>query len=255
MDDDAAAGRRPGRGERAAEEDAHAEPRAEAEPGGAVAPASPSASPSASPPGPQSGSEALRLRERVSAWMDAEDPPGGHGVDWAQLAHDPEALAVWLSYHQVGDWLRSPDLHGGFDEQAFLRRFSERLRSEPVQFAPAAQRPHRVAPWWGLAPWAGAFGVAVAGLATVALLGAVLPQHGAPWKGHAPRAAQGPTASRGAWALGAAPSGAGRSVLRVSAAGSAGSAGERKAGGGRLAQATCLPAQHRREASRLHALR
>jgi negative regulator of sigma E activity len=244
MDDDAAAGRRPGRGEHAANADARAQTHAGAEPGGALG--------SGSEVSPRLSSEALRLRERVSAWVDAEDPPGAQGTDWAVLVHDPEARAAWLHYHQVGDWLRSADLHGGFDEQAFLRRFSERLRAEPVQFAPGARRSWPAVPWGRLAPWAGALGVAVAGLATVVLVGGLLPQHGAPWKENAPRAAQGPAPSRGAWALGAAPAGAGRSVLRVSAAGSA---GERKPHGGRLAQTTCLPSRHQREASRLHALR
>ncbi len=234
MDDDAAAGRRPGRGEHAANAHAHAEARAEAEPGAAA----------------EARPESLPLRERVSAWMDAEAPPGTRGADWAELVRDPEARAAWLAYHQVGDWLRSADLHGGFDEAAFLRRFDRRLRAEPVQFAPGAQRPSRGLPWRRLSPWAGALGLAVAGLATVALLGGLLPQHGAPWKGSAPKVAQGP--ARGAWASGAPPSGAGRNVLRVS---TAGGAGAYKPRGGLLPQTTCLPVRHQREASRLHALR
>ncbi len=194
--------------------------------------------------------EAVRLRERVSALMDGEAPPGSQGEVWAELARDPEARAAWLRYHRLGDWLRSADLHGGFDDAAFLRRFGERLRAEPVRFAPGVLcEESGAASWWRAKPWAGALGVALAGLATVALVGAWLPQHSAPW---GPSEALGPRASGGPWASGAASSGAGTTPLRVSVRGRATDPAIRSA---RLAQVTCLPVPQSAEAARLQALR
>lgn len=194
--------------------------------------------------------EALRLRQRVSALMDGEAPPGPHREFWAELAREPEARAAWLRYHRIGDWLRSPDLHGGFDEAAFLRRFEERLRAEPVRFAPGVLcEESGAASWWRAKPWAGALGVALAGLATVVLVGALLPQQSAPW---GPSEVVRPQASGAAWARGASTSGAGTTPQRVIVRGRAADPAVRSA---LLAQGTCLPVPQSPQAARLHALR
>jgi hypothetical protein len=194
--------------------------------------------------------EALRLRERVSALMDGETPPGPHREFWAELVREPEARAAWLRYHRLGDWLRSPDLHGGFDEAAFLRRFDQRLRAEPVRFAPGVLcEESGAASWWRAKPWAGALGVALAGLATMVLACALLPQQSAPW---GPPEPVRPQASAGAWARGAFSSGAGTAPVRVSVRGRAPDPAQPSA---RLAQGTCLPVPQSPQAAGLHALR
>lgn len=198
MDDDSAARSRPGRGEAGAasggghHDDSRTHGRTH---------------------GRSDSRDASRLREQVSALMDGEAPPPSRGEPWADLAREPEARAAWLRYHQVGDWLRSAELQVGFDEAAFLRRFSERLRDEPVQFAPAAMRGAEAPSWWQATPWAGALGVALAGLATVTLLGVLLPQRSAPWS--EPESAQLSIAQDAAWASGSGSPGAGIGALRV----------------------------------------
>ena len=104
----------------------------------------------AAPPSPGAGADeasTLRaLREQVSAAMDGESssddglqPAARRCVDaraLGRLAADPQARAAWLEYHQIGDWLRSAELHAPRDERAFLRDLSQRLRSEPVACGP-----------------------------------------------------------------------------------------------------------------------
>ncbi|WP_018912355.1 sigma-E factor negative regulatory protein [Thiomonas sp. FB-6] len=234
MDDDSAAGSRPGRGAGGAasggghhdDSRTHSRTRSRTD-----------------------SRDALRLREQVSALMDGEAPPDALGEPWAELSREPEARAAWLRYHQLGDWLRSAELHAAFDEAAFLRRFGERLRDEPVQFAPAAMRGVAAPPWWRATPWAGALGVALAGLATVTLLGVLLPQRSAPWS--EPDSAQPSIAQGAAWDSGIGASGAGISALRV------GLRGTSIALNGRLAlrtQAICVPPAQPRVSSRVRAM-
>ena len=226
MDDDSAAGSRPGRGAGGAGSgEGHRDDSCD------------------------DSRDALRLREQVSALMDGEAPPDALGEPWAQLSREPEARGAWLRYHQLGDWLRSAELHAAFDEADFLRRFGERLRDEPVQFAPAAMRGVAAPPWWRATPWAGALGVALAGLATVTLLGVLLPQRSAPWS--EPDSAQPSIAQGAAWDSGIGASGAGISALRV------GLRGTSVALNARLAprrQAICVPPAQRRHASRMRAM-
>ncbi|NNM63309.1 MAG: sigma-E factor negative regulatory protein [Burkholderiales bacterium] len=115
------------------------------------------------------------MQARISALMDGEmysdDPAPGaacHDVAWSAVAADAEARQTWLQYHQIGDLLRSSELAPLQLEQAFLRRFSERLCQEPVQLAPVAQvatqQPKRLRARWA------ATGAALAGVAAVALV-------------------------------------------------------------------------------------
>ena len=193
--------------------------------------------------------EAFRLRERVSALMDGELPPGSHGEAWAELAREPEARAAWLRYHQVGDWLRSAELHGAFDEAAFLRRFSERLRDEPVQFAPSAMHGAGGPAWRRAAPWAGALGVALAGLATVALLGGMLPQRSEPWS--EPEATQASIGQGAAWVPGLGSAGDATNALRIGLRANSVALNTRLALG---ARPTCMPDARARDPARLRAM-
>ncbi len=115
------------------------------------------------------------MQARISALMDGEmysdDPASGaagHDVAWSAVAADAEARQTWLQYHQIGDLLRSSELAPLQLEQAFLRRFSERLCQEPVQLSPvaqvSAQQPKRLRARWA------ATGAALASVATVALV-------------------------------------------------------------------------------------
>lgn len=173
-------------------------------------------------------------------------------TDWGALARDPAAREAWLEYHQVGDWLRSADLHGGFDERAFLRRFGERLRAQPVQFAPEAAREVSCTGWRpGLraTPWAQALGAALAGLAMLVLVGGLLPQRPDPWG--APR--QLAALPRGVLALGTpAARAAAAAMRRVSFAPSASDARARRA---TFTHGNVAPPWHGRPAARLRDLR
>lgn len=126
--------------------------------------------------GPRAEDERSRaLRERVCALVDGEPVPGQELEDaLADVARDPQARRAWLEYQQVGDWLRSSQWHGGFDDARFLERFAERLAAEPVQLAPAAAR--RSSP--RAQRWVAGLGAALAGVVAVALvgLGGLLPQ-------------------------------------------------------------------------------
>ena len=144
----------------------------------------------AAPPSPGAGADeasTLRaLREQVSAVMDGESssddglqPAARRCVDaraLGRLAADPQARAAWLEYHQIGDWLRSAELHAPRDERAFLRDLSQRLRSEPVACGPRRGiGPMRRPSWRRAAPWTAALAAALAGVATLALTDGALP--------------------------------------------------------------------------------
>ena len=118
------------------------------------------------------------LRERVCALIDGEPVPGQELEDaLADVARDPQARRAWLEYQQVGDWLRSSQWHGGFDDARFLERFGQRLAAEPVQLAPAVARASRGSSP-GVQRWVAGLGAALAGVVAVALvgLGGLLPQ-------------------------------------------------------------------------------
>ncbi len=121
-------------------------------------------------------------RERVSALMDGESPPGGADDDaaWEALLHDPQARAAWLEYHRIGDWMRSARNHVEFDEQAFMERLSARLRDEPVQFAPTTRAVRGAARWLRQLPRAGALGASLAAAIALMVMGDVNMQRETP---------------------------------------------------------------------------
>ena len=101
------------------------------------------------------------LKQDISAWMDGE----GDTETLARLEFDPQARAIWLRYHQIGDLLRSAELQPLPHEQAFTDRLLQRLQQEPQAAAAAPRWSQR---WQqGLA--------ALAGVAAVALLTLRLP--------------------------------------------------------------------------------
>ncbi len=170
----------------------------------------------AAPPSPGTGADeasARRLvREQVSAAMDGESS-GDDGLqpaarrcadarELARLAGDPDARAAWLEYHQIGDWLRSAELHAARDERAFLRDLGRRLRCEPAAFGPRRGiGPMRRFGWRRAAPWTAALAAALAGVATLALTDGALPGAG--------RGPQGVRAGGAGTVLAAAPPRAG----------------------------------------------
>ena len=113
-------------------------------------------------------------RERVSALMDGESPPGGaDATAWEALLHDPQARAAWLEYHRIGDWMRSAQNHVEFDEQAFVDRVGARLRDEPVRFAPTPPAVRGAAHWSRRLPRAGALGASLAAAIALMVMGDV----------------------------------------------------------------------------------
>ena len=79
--------------------------------------------------------------QQVSALVDGELQ--GPAVDDAlrALAHDPQALQAWDTYHLIGDALRSPELCAMGPSAGFMSRLSERLTAEPVPVRAAAAEP------------------------------------------------------------------------------------------------------------------
>lgn len=136
-----------------------------------------------------------RWAETVSALVDGEmKDPQAHVEALGHVARDPQARQAWLQYHQVGDWLRCAQWAPDFDDHAFLERFGQRLRSEPVQLAPAMGDAWRGARRRGTARRA-TWSVACAGVAALLVLqvGGALPNHDAPWLSErAPVQAAGP---------------------------------------------------------------
>jgi sigma-E factor negative regulatory protein RseA len=74
-------------------------------------------------------------RVEVSAFVDGElDDAAVDRVIDALLASD-ELAGFWSDAHRAGDWMRSEDVIGVGDGEAFIRRFSSRLASEPAIIA------------------------------------------------------------------------------------------------------------------------
>ncbi len=118
------------------------------------------------------GTRSQAARERVSALMDGESPPGGaDDAAWEALVRDPQARAAWLEYHRIGDWMRCSEHPVAFDEQAFAERLSARLRDEPAPCASAAQQGRGASRWVRLAPRAGALGASLAAALALLVMG------------------------------------------------------------------------------------
>lgn len=75
-------------------------------------------------------------RTDISALMDGEldDAAVDRAID-GMLASD-DLATFWADAHRVGDWMRSDEVVGVGDGQAFLRRFSAALDDEPTVLAP-----------------------------------------------------------------------------------------------------------------------
>lgn len=102
------------------------------------------------------------LREQISALADGDTVQQQEAL-LARLGRDPQARAIWLEYHQIGDLVRSPALLPLPDEDGFARKVAERIRREPL---PARAQPRATARggWrWGLAGMVAA-GVVAAGV-------------------------------------------------------------------------------------------
>ena len=198
------------------------------------------------------------LRETVSALMDGEPAtaPLRHQA-WTRVTRDAQARQAWLEYHQVGDCLRSSEWSGGFDDQAFLERFQQRLRAEPVQLAPAGLRASGGRLRSAFAPGAGRFGAALAACALL-LVGGALPHDAAPWPARPPQAQRAAgdaltlasaTAAARAKAGTVSSQGLRAAVKTASHAAMSADAGRRAL----LAELACLRPLHGRAPSRLHA--
>jgi negative regulator of sigma E activity len=156
--------------------------------------------------GARAAGDEQHVRQRVSALIDGDcELQGSAPESLGAVARDPRARRAWLEYHQVGDWLRSSQWDAGFDDAAFLERFGQRLRAEPVQWVPDVAREARAARS-RLLPWAAGFGAALAGVVAVVLvgLGGAAPEQFTAWRlqvaaGASPRAvalARAPAASQ-----------------------------------------------------------
>ena len=84
------------------------------------------------------------MKKNISALMDGElfDEDAEDVLN--KLKRNPEAHAEWQLYHLISDALRQPD-HVCVDISASMR---ERLRDEPIVFAPAAQQ--KQARWYAV---------------------------------------------------------------------------------------------------------
>jgi sigma-E factor negative regulatory protein RseA len=117
-------------------------------------------------------------KEWVSALADGHLSAEEAALCLDAVAHDPEALIAWQSYHLIGDVLRSPDFGAVPARSSFVSRLAQRLESEQVLPAslPVAPEEVRVGPAHSSAPAAneGVFRwKLVAGFASAAAVAAV----------------------------------------------------------------------------------
>lgn len=84
------------------------------------------------------------MKQNISALMDGELFDEDAEVVLNKLKRNPEAHAEWQVYHLISDALRQPD-HVRPDISTSMR---ERLRDEPIVFAPAAQQ--KKARWYAV---------------------------------------------------------------------------------------------------------
>ena len=95
---------------------------------------------------PQSIDDAARLQ--ISGLMDGElDDAGVQRAIDAMLASD-ELVHFWADCHRAGDWMRSDEVTGVGDGEAFMRRFSAQLADEPTILAPKAAQRSRSTGFW-----------------------------------------------------------------------------------------------------------
>ncbi|HSV78050.1 MAG TPA: sigma-E factor negative regulatory protein [Ramlibacter sp.] len=152
----------------------------------------------------------IETQEMISALADGQL----HGEAFARgveaAAADPQAREAWLTYHLIGDVLRSADLAAGAPAAAFMDRLSARLAQEPAPArpqvaAPSAPGPRRAAVndgnfrWKMVAGFASLAAVAAVGWTLVSSAGApVTPQlAAAPASAPRPDAAQAATVATG----------------------------------------------------------
>jgi len=107
-------------------------------------------------------------RERISALADGELSVGQMEPALAAL-RQPQALADWEIYHQIGDLLRSDDMAVSMSPD-FASRMAARLEQEPAIVAPVVARKSNAAKTV-VKRWA-VPGMVAAALAAVAFVGA-----------------------------------------------------------------------------------
>lgn len=70
--------------------------------------------------------------ECISALCDGQLPVEAFAQTVGELLNDAQAQRIWLSYHVVGDVLRSAELAPRTSDLAFLTRLEQRLAAEPA---------------------------------------------------------------------------------------------------------------------------
>ena len=86
------------------------------------------------------------MDQRISRLMDG-DLEGDEADAAFRELKQPECVAVWVTYHVIGDSLRRT----GEPVPGFAERFAARLESEPTVFAPQPRQTHRLPLVWAVA--------------------------------------------------------------------------------------------------------
>jgi len=111
--------------------------------------------------------------ERISALCDGQLPVEAFAQTVGELLDDTQAQRTWLSYHVVGDVLRSAELAPRTSDLAFLTRLEQRLAAEPAPLG-MPMHPEFASPVPRHSANASVFHwKALAGLACAALVGVV----------------------------------------------------------------------------------
>ena len=86
------------------------------------------------------------MEQRISRLMDG-DLEGNEADAAFRELKQPDCVAVWVTYHLIGDALRRT----GEPVPGFAERFAARLDSEPTVFAPQPRQTHRLPLVWAVA--------------------------------------------------------------------------------------------------------
>jgi sigma-E factor negative regulatory protein RseA len=86
------------------------------------------------------------MGEHISRLMDGDLDDAAADEAFRQLKH-PEGVAIWVSYHVIGDVLRRTSAPA----PGFAARFAARLEGEPTVFAPIPRSSNRLPLTWAVA--------------------------------------------------------------------------------------------------------
>lgn len=104
------------------------------------------------------------MREHISRLMDGDLDDAECDAAFRELK-GADGVAVWVSYHVIGDALRT----GGSPMPGFAARFAERLDAEPTVLAPMPRQSNHLPLAWAVA--ASISAVMVVGWVAVSTLG------------------------------------------------------------------------------------